>query len=320
MKKLFFILICTLLCMESMAQIKSFSAAKPIVKENEKKVTYDSTRNFVGKDVEELLGQELYVIPKREELHEIGYFGFYSNYEKTKSTSLDTQTYELYGGKTFIVDSILPRPYYDSKYWKNYPVLKLREKEGEAVYYYLYKWEAFRSFPFIIMGFYEKEKTRCVGKKLVIKKDKNPWVSYHDENKIPLYDVITGLEVQIDPNDVWTIKELTVDQYHGELAYMITNKKDETLTIDLTDINDYKRFTGPSVLWYDDNLKNIHEKHPEMYKRIMNCKVAIGMTRDMVLMAWGYPSNVNDASFGDGWLYSTGDFLFFVDGKLKSFQ
>lgn len=101
---------------------------------------------------------------------------------------------------------------------------------------------------------------------------------------------------------------------------MITNKKDETLTVALTDVNDYHRLTGPCVLRYDDNLKSIHDKQPEMYKRIMEGKIAIGMTKDMVLMSWGYPANVNDASFGDGWMYSTGQFLYFFDGKLESFQ
>ena len=320
MKKILFITACVLFGLECTAQIKSFSAAKPIIKEKEREITYDSTRNFVWKDVEELLGQELYAIPQPEKLQKYGYTYFYKEYNRTKDNSYYTKTYELYAGKTFIVDSILPRPYDFSKYWKNYPVLKLREKNEGSVYYYLYNPRDFQMFPFIIMGFYEKEKTQCVGKKLVIKKNKNPWASYYEERDVPIHDVITGLQLEIDPYDIWTIKELIIDQHHGVLAYMITNKKDETLTVALTDVNDYHRLTGPCVLRYDDNLKSIHDKQPEMYKRIMEGKIAIGMTKDMVLMSWGYPANVNDASFGDGWMYSTGQFLYFIDRKLESFQ
>ena len=50
-------------------------------------------------------------------------------------------------------------------------------------------------FPFIIMGFYEKEKTQCVGKKLVIKKDKKTWAGYYEETDVPIYDVITSLQL-----------------------------------------------------------------------------------------------------------------------------
>ena len=325
MKRILFITACVLFGLECTAQIKSFSAAKPIVKEKERKITYDSTRNFVWKDVEELLGQELYVIPKPEQIQKYGFTNFYEEYNDTKEDSYYTTTYELYAGKTFIVDSILQRPYPynyydDNNRWDNHPVLKLREKNEGTIYYYLYNPRDFRMFPFIIMGFYEKEKTRCVGKKLVIKKDKNPWAGYYEERDVPIYDVITGLQLEIDPYDIWTIKELIIDQDHGALCYMITNKKDETINIKWCHVNDYHRLTGPCVLRYDDNLKKIHDKQPEMYKRIMEGKIAIGMTKDMVLMSWGYPANVNDASFGDGWMYSTGQFLYFFDGKLESFQ
>ena len=95
MKKILFITACVLFGLECTAQIKSFSAAKPIIKEKEREITYDSTRNFVWKDVEELLGQELYAIPQPEKLQKYGYTYFYKEYNRTKDNSYYTKTYEL---------------------------------------------------------------------------------------------------------------------------------------------------------------------------------------------------------------------------------
>lgn len=80
---------------------------------------------------------------------------------------------------------------------------------------------------------------------------------------------------------------------------MVTNEKDEHLVIDLQDINDYQRLTGPCVSRHDENLESIYKKQPEMYKRIMDSKITLGMTKDMVLMSWRNPENLNSASFGD---------------------
>ena len=323
MKKIFIIMAFIATWCTSYAQIKSFSAAKPIVKEKEHKITYDSTTNFVGKNVEALVGQELYIIPKPEERQKYGYRNFYTDYERTRYHLLATKTYELYAGKTYIVEKVLPRAKdKDSRYeeyGQEYPVLKLKQKDSDKIYYYVFENDSPKGLPFVIIGFYEKEKKRCVGKQIVIKKEKNPWETNFKEKEVPMYDVRTGLEVKIDPNTPWTIQEFIIDQDHGTIAYLVTNDKDETLTIELTAINDYRRRTGPSVLWYDDNLKEIHAKKPKLYDAIMKCEVAVGMTQDMVLFSWGTPKEKSESSYSDSWFYETGQILIFRKGILESF-
>ena len=322
MKKICIIMVFIATWCGSYAQIKSFSSAKPIIKEKEHKITYDSTTNFVGKNAEVLIGQELYIIPQPEDEHKYGYSGFYTDYEKTKSNSTHTKTYELYAGKTFIVEEILPRA--EDKYssvkifGQEYPVLKLKEKGNDKVYYYVFENDSPKGLPFVVVGFYEKEKKRCVGKQIVIKKDKNPWEICTREDKIPMYDARTGLEVKIDPNTPWTVQEFIIDQDHGTLAYIVTNEKGETLTIKLTAINDYLRLTGPCVLWYDETLKTTHIKKPKLYDAIMNNKVVVGMTQDMVRFSWGNPKKVSEGSYGDTWYFEAGQVLFFNNGVLES--
>jgi|GEM_PF-1447509 hypothetical protein len=322
MRKIFTIMAFVAVCCTSHAQIKSFSAAKPIIKEKEHKITYDSTTNFVGKNAEALVGQELYIIPQPENEQKYGYTSFYTDYEKTESNTAYTETYELYAGKTYIVEEVLPRAKDNSGvkiFGQEFPVLKLKEKDSDKIYYFVFENDSPKGLPFVIMGFYEKEKKRCVGKQIVIKKDKNPWETNFKEKEVPMYDVRTGLEVKIDPNIPWTVQEFIIDQDHGTLAYLVTNDKGETLTIRSTDINDYRRRTGPSVLWYDDNLKEIHAKKQKQYNDIMKCEVSVGMTQDMVLFSWGAPKKKSESSYSDSWFYDAGQILIFRKGILESF-
>lgn len=42
---------------------------------------------------------------------------------------------------------------------------------------------------------------------------------------------------------------------------------------------------------------------PEEIRAIQNGKIFIGMTRPALISAWGYPSRINSASYGDQWVY-----------------
>lgn len=305
-----------LLALDNKAQITTFISAEPHA--NEKKVAYDSTMNYVGMQAELLIGQELFVIPKPGNRQENGYFGFYKQYEYTDYRPAQTCDYHLFANKTFLVEEVLPS-LGTGKYDKTKLVLKLKETESDSVYYYLYDGNNRSLDPFFIKGFYIKEKKRCPGKQIVLK-NRNPWENVYNEKKVPLHDVMTGRPIDIDPQAVWTIKDIIIDAKHEELSYLITNAKGQTLTVGVNAINDYKRKTGPCALAYDEELKKIHLSKPDMYKYIMEGKICTGMTTHMVRLAWGDPEKVHRASFGESWVYSSGERLFFEKGILTSFH
>lgn len=278
---------------------------------------YDSTTNFVGSYAELLVGQELYVIPQPDDLQKYGFRGFYKKYKNTNYTLAQTTTYSLFADKTFLVEEVLPGVGTGS-YYKTTLVLKLKEITTDSIWYFLYHWDAPSMFPFFIRGFYEKERTCCTSKQVVLK-NKNPWENIFDEKKIPIYDVLTGLPINIDPQEIWQVKELVIDHRHGELSYIITNSKDQTFSIGLNAINNFIRRTGPCALWYDEVLKKIHDSQPEFYKSIMEDEIRIGMSPHMVQLAWGNPKEKHHSSFGDVWIYASGKHLYFKEGKLKSF-
>lgn len=50
-------------------------------------------------------------------------------------------------------------------------------------------------------------------------------------------------------------------------------------------------------------------------------KVVVGMPEAMAVMSWGKPKSINRSSSGpDQWVYETGNYLYFENGLLKSWQ
>lgn len=308
--------IITMLHCTAQAQIKFTPAAKPIVKEEV--FHYDSTYNFPGERIKELKGQELYVIPVPESQKKYGYMDFYTTYIRTTDPSCETKTYELFAGRTFILEEILPQHPNTRVKDKEISILKLRDKESGTEYYYEYYSSLHNSFPFIVMGYYEKEKSACLGKQIVLKPGKN-WRKGISEEKMPLYDFSTGEEVTVDPNDPWTVEDLTVEEQYFTLSYVIRNAKGETLTIGISDVNAYKRGSSPCALFLNDTLTYVKEKMPQFYDAIMKSEVMVGMTPALVRYAWGAPQSITKTSYGNMWSFR-GNFLYFKDGKLASFR
>lgn len=58
--------------------------------------------------------------------------------------------------------------------------------------------------------------------------------------------------------------------------------------------------------------------------RIFNKKIWLGMTKDMTLASWGEPNNINRTvgkwGIHEQWVYGSGNYLYFENGKLTSWQ
>jgi len=52
---------------------------------------------------------------------------------------------------------------------------------------------------------------------------------------------------------------------------------------------------------------------------ILEGKVVIGFTEEMVLLSWGEPKKINKTSYNEQWVYD-GQYLYFENGILKSFN
>jgi len=109
----------------------------------------------------------------------------------------------------------------------------------------------------------------------------------------------------------------------------IGNKNDEEyyLNIRFSGIN-----KGVGVFGFDfDNVFSFEDpklKYPnisdEIWEKIQNGKVKIGMTKEECELSWGKPKDINktitSGILSEQWVYSTSSYLYFTNGKLESIQ
>lgn len=69
----------------------------------------------------------------------------------------------------------------------------------------------------------------------------------------------------------------------------------------------------------------LNRRHPKWdWEAIKSKQIAVGMTEEEVLLAWGRPDKINRASYGDQWVYRRGDvdaqYLYFKESIVTSFN
>lgn len=288
-----------------------------------KTVQYDSTRNFLGEDIFQIIGQTLYLPPKSENLQKYGYEGFVKDYTDTKTIGNSKNVYKCCDGynskyselkdKYFEVLDVHYHPDRDrnkSLYGKKY-FLKLRENKKGDIVYFLYDAKYERSFPFIIVGFFEKQKKESIGLQF-ISRGRNWRETVFNEDK-PLNDITTGKEVILMPGSEWKVVDLTLEEKYFTLSYIIQNDNGSKLTLDIPSASRTR------CVFRKKDVQDIIDNYPQLWKEIVIGKVVVGMTERMVKLSWGEPDKINRASYGDQWVYGD-QYLYFDDGKLKSFN
>jgi hypothetical protein len=279
---------------------------------------YDSLENFLGSNVYQYIGQELFLLPKAESLRKYGYEGFYIDFTKAKHEKgalykcCDSYNskYDALQGKYFLVKAVHKHPkakenerIYGKKFY-----LELIEKESGDKLFYEYSSEYKHSFPFVVVGYFIKQKEQFIGKEFVIR-GKN-WQSITE----PMTDMNTGKPVELIKGSTWKCIDLTIEEKYFSLALVIENDKGERIPLSLSQV-DNTRF----VFKADDVKLYIKKFGKDKWEDILNGVVVVGFTEEMVLLAWGKPDKINRSSHGDQWVYSD-QYLYFENGIMKSFN
>ena len=205
---------------------------------------YDSTENFTT-EVEKLIGQDFYL--KIREKNSRSYFEGYDFYEDFKKGYFKKVEDKLDGRYLTLLDTIsIPQsklpPYnkYSSGFIK---VMKFKLKGTDRIIYYdysklltkdLYSSKIVISdiykFPFIIVGFFEKQKELLVGSTLKsvgnyyqLSKGEKP-LSYDNFFEIEKNDkdINTGNQVIIKDR-TWVCTDLTIDESNNKLSLIFKN-------------------------------------------------------------------------------------------------
>ena len=323
MKKTTLIIVLSVMTSVSFGQITTTKVAKVAPKTDQVDNTpYDSTLNFLGKDVYKYKGQELYVNGKSERFRKYGYDNFVLDYTKDKwinilnvykCCDIFNSKYEDLAGKYFKVLEIIKHPKAEQSeylYGKKF-YLKLQEKESNDIVYYKYNSYSTYSFPFIVVGFFEKQKNLVVGKEFV----------FADKVLKSLNDIQTGKVVTTKTGQKWKCTDLTIEEEYFTLSLVLENSLGEKTTISHESV--FGEWSYGRA--YTANEANNYTKQfgQENFNIILQGKVKIGMTREMCKLSWGEHKSINktitSGMKSEQWVYSN-NYLYIDNGILTAIQ
>ncbi len=291
-------------------QIKTTKVA-PDISQNVVSSSYDSTQNFLGSDVMKYKGQELYLkglgltnAYGRKE----GYKSFFLDYKKKKfqeksnvykccsESSLEeekryktleasyTSNYSKLSEKYFKVLEIVKHPKAEENevFYFSTCYLKLQEKESGDTVYFEYSKISDLSFPFITVGYFEKQKQMLVGKEFI----------FTDDLVNNLTDIQTGKAITVKTGQKWKCTDLTFEEKWYKLSYVIENPRGEKSMIEYDNL--FGKFKTGSFYTISEAEKYSKKFGRENFNTILQGRVSIGMTREMCKLSWGEPNDINE--------------------------
>jgi hypothetical protein len=331
--KYLFILLVYSYSFVGIAQISTTTIAAP-VNESNTNTPYDSMSNDLGKRLYQYIGQELYLNEFPENFRSYGYSNFLMDYKKSsyekgnvyKSVDGFSSKYESIAGKYFKVLDVIKPEVQKSQLGSVDYFLKLEEKSSKDIVYYKYTvrktepievdWstnlgKSIPSFPFIVTGYFEKQKALSVGQEYV----------FSDNTIKGAIDISTGKQIIGNTGDKWTCIDLTIDGKNFILSVVVKNKNGEKTIIPYSSINgkwSYGRtYTKLQVETYQQQFGN------SIFQDILKGNVSIGMTKEMCTLSWGGPKSINETitagAKSEQWVYEK-NYLYFDNGILTAIQ
>ncbi|HEX8547469.1 MAG TPA: hypothetical protein VF691_10945 [Cytophagaceae bacterium] len=288
-------------------------------------IRYDSLTNYLADKPHGYIGQELYVLPKNKSVQEKGYQGFildpnikYSNGKMEKSNiykccqAVENSIYEELSEKYFkVLDVVKGNP--DLSYHGYF--LKLKSKSSGDIVYYRYFPQDTRpsGYPFLVRGYFEKQKKLLVGKSFITRKRK--WDYAQGE---PLLDIVTGKEVEFVPGKVWTCIDYMVDPNWGQPALILKSLAGEKIAL----LDDHKN--NETYVFSPARAEAIKKQFGETkWKSFLENKIELGMSKEELQLSVGKPDQVILTTQGtpekEYWEYGT-KMLTIQEGKVTNIR
>ena len=308
MKKILIALILILATFSANAQKKDKNAIAPMI-------PYDSLSNFLGEAVASYTGQELFLKALPLSSQELGYPGFILKYKNDNDLLNDEKNiykccdgynsrYIDLAGKHFHVIEVIkhPKAKKNEEEYKDEFYLKLNETSSGDQLYYKYNTDSEYTFPFVVMGYYEKQKQLYTGKEYI----------FANEIVSGLKDIATGKAIPAVIGQKWKCTDLIIDKRTGEMRLIIENPKKQKSQIPFEEIIDNaevkKVYTAAEAASYTKKFNSYN------FNRILQRKIRAGMTTEMCRMAWGNPIDIKETGSGGNktttWIYPSGTISF----------
>ncbi len=298
------------------------------------RMEYDSLDNFLGKNFNKYIGQELYLSGKPEILRSFGYAGFSLDYKKHRYSYSNTYKplmtkdgkyvkatlgggfsyYDSLAGKYFEVISFESHPdtCIDEIIFGKKCFFKLKEKKSGDIVYFEYDSEFEYLFPFIVTGYFNKLKVTEPGKEYIVRgKNWNPTG--------PMIDIQTGNPVSnFVAGAKWMCVDVAIDKKYYKLSLILENYKKEQIAIS---ISNAKKNT-----WiFDLEQSNLYkQKYGESdWLLILEGNLKVGMSKEMCELSWGKPQCIYETITAgkkiEEWVYKK-NYLFFDSDVLTAIQ
>lgn len=312
-------------------------AKQDSIYEAQKRVHYDSLQAYpVGEAVYSIIGQKVMVkgytdggssshngvkFFKNPSIRDIYYPSTKDTYRNNYDICFKwTSTkYSSVSGRIFTITNVVN---YDDSYendGKNHGVYNLNAPpklfskdsyvfielvdEKDTLYYLFDKYSKYPDFPFNIEGYVMKRTELRKGIKYAkcINMDE-----YTDT------DFYTGKTIRFYVGQIWQLKEIVIDPKDGDLVELYTNSKGEVYRA--------PKFTFDVAFKTKKESDRIKAKYGDaIWKAIMTFTIHKGMSKSAVRESWGEPNYINDASYGEQWVYDD-KYVYFRNGRVTGWN
>ena len=254
---------------------------------------YDSTNNCPKYQITGFVGQELFLSPQPDYLKKYGYQDIY----RSETSHVGSIPCDEIAGHTFKVTNVKSNDKY-----RNFYNMQLKDTVTGSYYYYTYSVDR-KSWPFITLGYKEKYESANKGKNFVS-------LSYYLGKDFNTGEYLTGKT----RGTIWTFQEIISNKDDGEIGYLYTNNKGQTIVISEHYVKDMK------PKHEIDKLRKKYGKR--MCDVAIEGKINVGMPEELVRIAKGNPRSINRASYGEQWVYGEygDDCVYIKHGKVTAWN
>lgn len=324
MKHSIFFLLTILIASPSFGQITTTKVATKVDQVDSS--PYDSTENFLSLTPNKYLGQEFYLKGLAESLRQYGYSGFVLDYNESSLTNKRNvykccdsynSKYADLSGKYFKVLDVIRHPKAStgrstdellySKKW----FIKLQEKESGDIVYYEYSGQYDHTFPFIVVGFFEKQKKRVISMEFI----------FADIVLEGSTDITSGKTITNTTGQKWKCVDLSVDEKYYNLSLIIENSLGEKTNISYETVLGKRRKGRTYTVSEVENYRKTFGS--DNFDLILKRKVKIGFTKEMCRLSWGEPKDINETltagNKSEQWVYDK-NYLYFDNGAVTAIQ
>lgn len=295
-----------------------FSTSSFAQKSNEiliSKQPYDSTYNFVKGDPARYVGQELWLKGLPHSQQELGYANFLTNFKKFENLNDGKNVYKCCDGYNSKYSDLANKHFYVEMAFTHQRTdkttkekvtdifLKLIEQSsGDALYYYVEPSMTEYTFPFVVIGYLEKQKSILKNRKFV----------FADQIIINSRDINSGKAINAELGTIWDYVDFTVDSASNELSLIVKDQKGQRISVP----NNYlTNISLPKMGYFAEEAESILKRFGQFnYARILQQKIASNMNKEAIKLSWGEPIEIVKNGAGnrstETWIYTMGSVTF----------